>query len=65
MAVAALLAAASRSESQAEERSVKMQSMDTGDILYTLIGGGSNSLALARDGGSSSSTRSGQGWAGR
>jgi cyclase len=52
VAVAALLAAASRSEGQAEERNpVKMQSMDTGDILYTLIGGGSNSLVLARDGG--------------
>jgi cyclase len=45
----AFLAAAARSEGQAPDASsVRMQSMDTGDFLYTLIGGGSNSLALIR-----------------
>ncbi len=51
-AVVSLVAAAARQApppAQGERRTVRLRTLGPGDVLYVLIGGGGNSLALMRD----------------
>jgi cyclase len=52
LGAAAVVAAGVRAAAQpAETRSVRLRTLGPGDILYVLLGGGGNALALARDDG--------------